>query len=99
MKHLMMIATIALVYFLPVQARAESTSEQIAAIHKMEDNTLARLYKENPDARRDIKNSVGYAVFSSGELAVLWVSAGYGHGIAHNNQNGKDTYMKMADVG
>jgi lipid-binding SYLF domain-containing protein len=98
MKYLMMVA-IALVYFLPAPARAESTAEQVSAIHKMEDNTLARLYREKPDTKREIRNAAGYAVFSSGELAVLWVSAGYGHGIAHGNRDDKDTYMKMAKVG
>lgn len=98
MKYLMMIA-VALVYFLPVQARAESVADQITAVHRMEDDTLARLYKEKPDTRREIRNSVGYAVFSSGSLAVLWVSAGYGHGVAHNNRDDRDTYMKMATIG
>jgi lipid-binding SYLF domain-containing protein len=65
----------------------------------MEDNTLARLYRERPDARREIRNSVGYAVFSSGSLAIVWVSAGYGHGVAHNNRDSRDTYMKMAQAG
>jgi lipid-binding SYLF domain-containing protein len=98
MKYLVMIA-VALAYFMPVQARAQSIAEQISSIQKMEDHTLARLYAQEPGTRDEIRHSVGYAVFSSGELAVLWVSAGYGHGIAHNNRNDTDTYMKMAKVG
>jgi lipid-binding SYLF domain-containing protein len=98
MKYLIMIA-MALVYFLPVPAQASSTADQIAAINKMEADTLARLYKENPDTQRQIKDAVGYAVFSSGELAVLWLSGGYGHGVAHDNRDGKDTYMEMAKAG
>jgi lipid-binding SYLF domain-containing protein len=98
MKYLMMIA-VALVYFLPAPARAENAADQISAIHKMEQNTLERLYKEKPGARREISRAAGYAVFSSGELAVVWVSAGYGHGVAHSNRDTKDTYMKMANAG
>jgi lipid-binding SYLF domain-containing protein len=98
MKYLIMIA-VALVYLLPAQARADSNAEQIAAIQRMQDHTLARLFREKPETRREIKNAVGYAVFSSGELAVLWVSAGYGHGIAHSNREDSNTYMKMAKVG
>jgi lipid-binding SYLF domain-containing protein len=97
-KYLMMIA-IALVYLLPVAARAASVPDQIDAVHKMESHTLSRLYKERPETAKEIANSVGYAVFSSGELAVIWVSAGYGHGIAHSNNDGNDTYMKMAKAG
>ncbi len=98
MKYVMMIAAV-LAYLLPTAARADSTAEQISTIHKMEADTLARLYKEKPDAEREIRDAAGYAVFSSGELAVVWVSAGYGHGIAHSNQDTKDTYMKMAKAG
>lgn len=98
MKYIVMIA-IALAYFMPVQARAQSSADQISAIQRMENSTLSRLYAEKPGTRDEIRHAVGYAVFSSGELAVVWVSAGYGHGIAHNNTNGKNTYMKMAKVG
>lgn len=83
----------------PLAAGAESPESQRAAIQKMEADTLARLYKENPDTRREIQSAVGYAVFSSGELAVLWVSAGYGHGVAHDNRNAEDIYMQMAKGG
>jgi len=99
MKKYLLTIALALVYFLPAQAHADSTAQQVSAIHKMEDNTLARLYREKPEVRREISNAAGYAVFSSGELAVLWVSAGYGHGIAHSNHEDSDTYMKMATIG
>ena len=98
MKYLTMMA-LALVLFLPAQARAESNADQMSAIQKMESDTLARLYVEKPGTRDEIRHSVGYAVFSSGELAVLWLSAGYGHGIAHGIADTHDTYMKMAKVG
>ena len=65
----------------------------------MEDETLARLYKERPEAAGEINNAVGYAVFSSGSLALLWVSGGYGHGVAHNNADNSDIYMQMASAG
>ena len=97
MKYLMMVA-VALMYLLPAAAQA-SPADQTTVIHRMESDTLTRLYREKPDTQREIKDAVGYAVFSSGELAVLWVSAGYGHGVAHSNHDGKNTYMKMATAG
>lgn len=100
MKKYLMLIAVAMVCLMPaLAARAESVSDQIDAVHKMESNTLARLYKQRPETAKEIANSVGYAVFSSGELAVVWVSAGYGHGIAHSNNDGNDTYMKMAKAG
>lgn len=76
-----------------------SIQKQRSAIQKMESETLSQLYKEKPKAIEEIKNSSGYAVFSSGSLAIIWVSAGYGHGVAHNNNTGKDIYMQMANAG
>jgi lipid-binding SYLF domain-containing protein len=85
----------------PISAKAESADadQQRAAIQKMEAETLARLYKERPDTQREIESAAGFAVFSSGELAVFWISGGYGHGVAHNNQTSQDIYMQMAKAG
>jgi len=83
----------------PLTAYAATPQEERAAVHKMEDNTLARLYAARPDTRQEIQNAVGYAVFSSGSLAVIWVSAGYGHGVAHDNRTGQETYMESATAG
>lgn len=99
MKKLLL-PLVALSMLTPVAAfAAESAVEQRAAIEKMEDDTLARLYKENPDAQREIADAYGYATFTTGELALMWVSGGYGHGVAHNNKTGEHTYMQMAKAG
>ena len=97
MKKLMMI--LALACFAPLAAQAATPAEQRAAIQKMEADTLNRLFAERPDTRNEIENAVGYAVFSSGSLAVLFVSAGAGHGVAHDNRGGEDIYMQMATAG
>lgn len=83
---------------LPSLAYAASPDEQRAAIQKMETDTLNRLYKEKPDTKREIAEANGYAVFSNGELAVIWLSGGYGHGIAHS-RDGQAVYMQMAKAG
>ena len=98
MKRLVLIA-LTLAYLFPATAYANSVTDQKTAIHKMEEKTLARLYKEKPYTQRLIRGAVGYAGFSSGELALLWISGGYGHGIAHDNQTGKDIYMETAKAG
>jgi lipid-binding SYLF domain-containing protein len=92
---------LAFLVLLPVAAQAATSTpdEQRAGIQKMKEETLAKLYELQPDAKREIESAAGYAVFSSGELALLWVSGGYGHGVAHDNRNGMDTYMQMAKAG
>jgi lipid-binding SYLF domain-containing protein len=96
-----LIAFTLLIFTLPLPAHAGQSTpdEQRAGIQKMAVETLDRLFKERPDTRREIQDAAGYAVFSSGSLALIWVSAGYGHGVAHNNQANTDTYMQMANAG
>lgn len=92
--------TLALCFFsTPVLAENADPSAQRNAVKKMEQETLEKLYAEKPETRKEIQDSVGYAVFSSGELAVFWISAGYGHGVAHNNTDGNEVYMQMAKAG
>jgi lipid-binding SYLF domain-containing protein len=96
-----LLALAALVCLIPAAASAagSDSAQAIEAVQKMEGATLAKLYQERPDTRREIADAVGYAVFSSGELAIIWISAGYGHGVAHNNKSGQDIYMQMAKAG
>ncbi len=95
------ILTAAVGCLMPLYANAAQSTpeEQRAAIQKMEGETLAKLYKAQPNTQAEVQNAVGYAVFSSGELALFWVSGGYGHGVAHDNKSGADTYMQMAKAG
>lgn len=97
MKYLIAIA-MALACFLSAQAQATILAYRLTAIHKMETDTLARLYEEMPDTQNEIRDAAGYAVFSSGELGVPWTHPGYGHGIAHDNKSQKDTYMELVNA-
>jgi lipid-binding SYLF domain-containing protein len=80
-------------------ANAASIPQQRAAVDNMDAKTMSRLYRLHPQARNEVKNAVGYAVFDGGSLAVIFVSGGYGHGVAHNFQRQTKTYMNMANVG
>ncbi|QOL26985.1 hypothetical protein LP316_06760 [Thalassotalea sp. LPB0316] len=60
---------------------------------------LARLYKEEPDAKGKIARAAGYATFSNVGVNVIFVSAGGGSGVVHNNKTGEKTYMKMGTAG
>jgi lipid-binding SYLF domain-containing protein len=82
-----------------MSARAADVSSQRDSVLKMRDATLSRLYAARPDTRQEIQNADGYAVFSSGSLALFYVGGGYGHGVAHDNRTGRDTFMQMAELG
>ena len=61
----------------------------------METETLQRLYREVPAAKKKIKNAAGYGVFANANVNVILVSAGGGYGVVVDNSTGRRTYMKM----
>ncbi len=99
MKHFTFILLLALTFAFSAQAYAASRSEQRDEIQKMQSHVLGKLYQVHPGAEKRISNAAGYAVFSSADVAVGFFSGSYGHGIAHDNKNGEETYMQMAAAG
>ena len=79
--------------------RGFTVSERKQIIRTMEDETLQRLYREEPEARGKIAKAAGYGVFSSGNVNFFLISGGGGYGVVVNNSTGKRTYMKMASGG
>ena len=66
---------------------------------KSSNKILNDLYKYAPEAKKMVKNAYGYATFSNVGVNVIFISAEGGKGLAHNNHNGKNTYMNMASGG
>jgi lipid-binding SYLF domain-containing protein len=69
------------------------------AILDMKKDTLSDLYKVRPQAKSQIANAPGYAVFSDANVNVIFASFGGGYGVVKNNKTGKHTYMKMGELG
>jgi lipid-binding SYLF domain-containing protein len=83
---------------LPVASPAASVEEQRADAQKMARDTLDRLYKVQPSARKAIANAAGYAVFTAFGTKVLVAGGGSGSGIAYNNRTKQYVYMKMVEA-
>lgn len=79
--------------------RGDTPAEKQAAIQRMKTETLEYLYKERPSAREVIDKSAGYAVFSNISGQYFFVGGGGGYGVAVDRSSGRETYMKMAQVG
>jgi lipid-binding SYLF domain-containing protein len=73
----------------------ENPDEERQTIQKMRQDTLKNLYTYHPAAEQSVANAVGYAVFSNIGINLLLLSTANGYGVAHNNETGKETYMKM----
>lgn len=76
-----------------------SPEERRNELLEMRATTLKTLFKKVPQSESEIKNSVGYAVFSNIGINLLILSTGNGSGVIHNNKTGKDLFMKMLSGG
>ncbi|WP_419148886.1 YSC84-related protein [Pseudoalteromonas 'SMAR'] len=76
-----------------------SKADKQRAILDMRSNVLTQLYQQKPDTRSQIAAAPGYAVFSNANVNLLFVAAGTGYGVVHNNTTGGNTYMNMAEGG
>lgn len=79
-------------------ACAATVEEERAEVRAMANDTLAKLYKLHPSAKRSIKGAAGYAVFSNFGMKILFFGGGSGKGIVVNLKTKKETFMKMIEV-
>jgi lipid-binding SYLF domain-containing protein len=85
----------------PVPLLADSKEEikqEKADIRNMAKETLARLYKVQPSAKKAVSKSAGYAVFSNFGLKIFVAGSGTGKGIIIDNKTKKETFMKMVEL-
>ena len=73
--------------------------EKRQAVLAMRDGVLADLYKIHPDTKATIAAAPGYAVFSNANVNVIFASFGGGYGVVRDNKTGKQTFMKMGELG
>jgi lipid-binding SYLF domain-containing protein len=81
-----------------VPAADPKVAKRQAEIRTMAQDTLHRLYKAQPLAKAAIRDAAGYAVFSNTGVKILVAGSGKGSGVAVNNKNRAETFMKMLEV-
>lgn len=86
-----------LALFPPVTA-AKSPDKERAEVREMSQKVLNKLYSLQPEAKKAVAGSAGYAVFSSIGTKILVVGGGSGKGVAVNRKTGAETFMKMVEV-
>jgi len=70
-----------------------------AEIRKTSSQTLAKLYKAQPAARKAVESAAGYATFSNFGMKILVAGSGTGKGIAvKKGGSPREIFMKMAEV-
>jgi lipid-binding SYLF domain-containing protein len=90
----------ALVCALAMTAHAADTDKEKKQkdIRNTAHDTLKRLYKTDPEAKRAVEGAAGYAVFSNLGVKILVAGSGSGKGIAVDNKSKKETFMKMIEL-
>lgn len=90
---------LAFVFIMPLFAFGQDkVAKEKADIRKMAKDTLARLYKSQPSAKKAVESAAGYAVFSNFGMKIFVAGGGSGKGIAISNSTKKETFMKMIEV-
>jgi hypothetical protein len=79
--------------------RGTSVDDRRDFVRKMRDDTLEQLYGANPGLRERIESAAGYAVFTNVNIHMLAISGGDGYGIAVDKRTGKETFMRVAEIG
>ena len=77
---------------------AASKEEQRAEVRTNAQKILTQLYKARPSTKKELASAAGYAVFSNFGMKLFLAGAGAGSGIAVNNANKAETFMKMVEV-
>ena len=76
----------------------DKIAQEKADVRKMAKETLARLYKAQPSAKKAVQSAAGYAVFSNFGMKIFVAGGGSGKGVAVSNSTKKETFMKMVEV-
>jgi lipid-binding SYLF domain-containing protein len=98
-RGLTLILALVFVTMVPWNASGEDKiAKEKADIRKMAKDTLARLYKAQPSAKKAVESGAGYAVFSNFGMKIFVAGGGSGKGIAVSNASKKETFMKMMEV-
>lgn len=93
------IILLALICILAFSTQAETDKEkQQKQVRSMAQDTLQRLYKTEPKSKVAVRHATGYAVFSDVGVKILFAGSGNGKGIAVNNRNKRETFMKMLEL-
>jgi len=79
------------------QAKDDKQAKR-AEIQKMTSDTLAQLYKTNPEAKGKIEKAAGYGVFSNFGITFVFLGGAGGKGMVHDNASKKVTYMNMGQA-
>lgn len=94
---IMCLVAIGFIFSSCARPKGDTPQEKRAFVLQMKDNALAKLYAEKPYAREVVNKAAGYAVFSNFNTQLLIIGSGNGYGVAIDNSNDNEIFMRMAE--
>lgn len=79
--------------------KGDSKSEKKANIRRQRGEMLAQLYAANPEMKKVLKKSAGYATFSQVSVNLFLLATSNGYGVVVDNKTRKETFMRMGSLG
>jgi lipid-binding SYLF domain-containing protein len=83
---------------LPAQFRKKDPKKKRDKLDQVVEETIEKLFDENPRGKQLFNESFGYAVFDSRKTSFA-LAGGGGRGVAVERSSGKRTYMRTASIG
>ena len=83
----------------PFGPKGDSNAEKKTNIRKQRDEMLAQLYSSNPEMKKVLKKSAGYATFKQTSVNLLLLATANGYDVVMDNKTKKETFMNMGSLG
>lgn len=80
-------------------ASGGSVDDKRQALLDRRQEVLTKLFRRKPDVQSQINHAVGYGVFSTANVHILYFGGSRGQGVVENNRTGERTYMNMGEIG
>jgi lipid-binding SYLF domain-containing protein len=98
-KTVVFLLTLTLLTLIASAALAAPTvEEKRQSVRDAVQGTLEMLYKSQPLAKDAVEGKAGYAVFNNIGTKIMFVGGGKGKGMAVNNSDKSETFMKMVEA-
>jgi len=98
MPPLKLLLSLVLLSAVPQAHAGDDKAAAQAELRTLRKEALDLLYKESPQAKKEIRAAAGYGVFGVVGAQVLILGGGGGRGLVRDNLTGRDTFMRVGSV-
>lgn len=80
-------------------SKGSTPEEKRAYTLRMRDDAVAELIRQRPEVKQRLDRAAGYGAFSNIGTNIIFVSTGGGFGVVTDKATGRDTFMRMGELG